>query len=213
MQTRLHWNYFLALERDLQAVSRYIEFCQPNMQVFSIELAHLLFAAASEVDTVAKCVCQLLDPKAECENINHYRSIIQKAEDEQEYASTPGAVMLDIHKHKISTLQVIIPHCSIEFIPWESWAKDTNPDWWHSYNKVKHQRNDHFNEATLHNSIYALGALLVMNYVFCRMEITKDNPKLRYHYTGISVTRHLTPDPVFIRLKEHFYENIRHDLE
>ena len=118
MNTRLHWNYFLALEKDLQDVSRYIEFCQPNMQVFSIELTHLLFAAASEVDTVAKCVCQLLDPKAKCGNIDDYRTIIQKSEDEQEYASTPRAVMQDIHKHKISTLQVFIPHCSIEFVPW-----------------------------------------------------------------------------------------------
>ena len=49
---KLHWNYFLALDRDLEVVSRYVEFTKPNFNVYSIELAHLLFAAASEVDVV-----------------------------------------------------------------------------------------------------------------------------------------------------------------
>ena len=51
---KLHWNYFLALDRDLEVVSRYVEFTKPNFNVYSIELAHLLFAAASEVDVIAK---------------------------------------------------------------------------------------------------------------------------------------------------------------
>jgi hypothetical protein len=62
---KLHWNYFLALERDLEVVSRYVEFSRPNFQVFSIELAHLLFAAASEVDVgngVGNGVKSTIDP-------------------------------------------------------------------------------------------------------------------------------------------------------
>ena len=47
--SKLHWNYFLALERDLEIVSRYVEFCSQNFEVYSIEFAHLLFAAASEI--------------------------------------------------------------------------------------------------------------------------------------------------------------------
>ena len=58
----LHWNYFIALEQDLEKVSRYIEFCTPNLKVHSIELAHLLFAAASEVDVLAKWVCKTVAP-------------------------------------------------------------------------------------------------------------------------------------------------------
>jgi hypothetical protein len=57
---KLHWNYFLALEQDLEAASRYIEFCDANLKVFSIELAHLLLAAASEVDVLAKCICEIV---------------------------------------------------------------------------------------------------------------------------------------------------------
>ena len=51
-KVKLHWNYFLALENDLAKTSRYIEFHEDNLQVFSIELAYLLFAAAPEVDVI-----------------------------------------------------------------------------------------------------------------------------------------------------------------
>ena len=61
---KLHWNYFIALERDLEVASRYVEFCPQNFNVYSIEFAHLLFAAASEVDVVAKLLCQRLKPAA-----------------------------------------------------------------------------------------------------------------------------------------------------
>jgi hypothetical protein len=37
---RPHWNYFLALEKDLETVSRYIEFSRDNLNTYSIELAH-----------------------------------------------------------------------------------------------------------------------------------------------------------------------------
>jgi hypothetical protein len=53
---KLHWNYFLALEQDLETVSRYVECTSDNHKIYSIELAHLLFAAASEVDVIASCV-------------------------------------------------------------------------------------------------------------------------------------------------------------
>jgi hypothetical protein len=127
-----------------------------SFQVFSIELAHLLFAAASEVDTVAKCVCQILDPKAKCENIDHYRKIITQAEEEQTYPFVMEERKLKVkpeHRHSISELSVFIPHCNVQLVPWQTWATDTNPDWWHSYNKVKHQRNDYFNQATLYKRV------------------------------------------------------------
>lgn len=54
---KLHWNYFLALEQDMDVVARYIEFTHANLNVYSIELAHLLFAASSEVDVIAKLLC------------------------------------------------------------------------------------------------------------------------------------------------------------
>lgn len=50
--------------------------------------------------------------------------------------------------------------CSVNglsFKPWLNWASDKNPTWWQSYNKVKHNRDAHFDEATLKNALNALG--------------------------------------------------------
>ena len=49
-----HWNYFLAIERDLEPLSRYVEFNPKNFDCYSIEIARLLLAAAAEVDIVCK---------------------------------------------------------------------------------------------------------------------------------------------------------------
>ena len=61
-QSLLHWNYFLALEADVENLSRYIEFKKDNFRVYSIEIAHILLASSSEVDVVAKQLCNEITP-------------------------------------------------------------------------------------------------------------------------------------------------------
>jgi hypothetical protein len=147
--SKLHWNYFLALERDLEATSRYIEFGKANFRVYSIELAHLLFAAASEVDVIAKLLCKRFAPMNQCGNINQYRPVLL-------------GTLADLPKTK-----VFVPRYGLSFRPWDNWGRPTNPptnpDWWGSYNKVKHERDAHFPEATLKNALNALGALLIFD--------------------------------------------------
>jgi hypothetical protein len=41
-------------------------------------------------------------------------------------------------------------------------SEETSPDWWKAYNKVKHQRSEHFDHANLHNALNALAGLFVM---------------------------------------------------
>src|ERR1700690_2238117 len=82
-KSNLHWNYFLALEQDMTRTARYIEFHDENLAVFSIELAHLLFAAASEVDVLTKCICRIIKPdalpKKRDPNMNDYRNFFTNA--------------------------------------------------------------------------------------------------------------------------------------
>ena len=142
--TKLHWNYFLALERDMELVSRYVEFCEANFSVFSVELAHLLFAAASEVDVVAKLLCEQVSPAVPRRNIDDYRDILKPA--------LPD----------LPDTEVFVPRYGLSFKPWSNWAGTENPLWWRSYNNVKHERDMYFSEATLKNALNALGALLVL---------------------------------------------------
>lgn len=138
-----HWNYFFAIEEDLKRMSRYIEFCEDNLGTYSIELAHILLSASSEIDVVLKQLCNLLAPGGDYENIDDYRQTIRK------YAPN------------FSEEKVQIPRLGLSYCPWENWKDDRNPGWWKSYNKVKHERNLHYAKANLQNTINAVSALLI----------------------------------------------------
>jgi len=181
---KLHWNYFLALERDLEFVSRYVEFSPPNFQVFSIELAHLLFAAASEVDVVAKLLCERIAPAAPRGNINEYKAVLLPA--------LPD----------LPTTQVFVPRYGLSFAPWSNWATPNSPDWWRSYNHVKHERDTYFNEATLKNALNALGALLIVTYHFYARTLAVPPAGV---LLPKDTTRELKPESTLIRLDEDLY--------
>ncbi len=138
-----HWNYYLAIQNDLEKISRYIEFCSDNLETYSIELAHILLSASSEVDVIMKQLCGIVVPGGAFENINHYKAAITA------------------HIPVLINEEVSIPRYGMTHRPWENWNGATNPDWWKSYNNVKHQRNDHYPEANLQNTVNAVGALLV----------------------------------------------------
>lgn len=182
--SKLHWNYFLALERDLEVVSRYIEFCPANFSTYSIELAHLLFAAASEVDVIAKSLCQILSPVSPCKNIDQYRTII-----------TNGLPTLP-------AIQIFVPRYGHTLTPWDNWAHGTNPDWWHSYNNVKHERNKYFHEATLKNALNALGALLILIFYYYSYTLSQTSNK---PLDPKNTTRELEPQSELLRLHEDMY--------
>ncbi len=181
---KLHWNYFLALERDMEVMSRYIEFTEPNFSVYSIELAHLLFAAASEVDVVAKLLCQMLEPASPRGNINEYKAILLR--------SIPG----------LPEAEIIVLRYGITFKPWWNWAGPSNPDWWRSYNDVKHERDANFNQATLKNSLNALGGLLILIYhYYARKLAAPPETVLRPK----DATSYLSPPSSLIQLNGDFY--------
>lgn len=144
----IHWNYFLALESNLENLSRYIEFIEPNFNTYSIELAHLLLASSSEIDVVIKELCTLIAPGEKRDNINDYRQIIK--------AALP----------KFINEPIYINRYGISVSPWNNWNGDANPDWWRSYNNVKHERNLYFDQANLGNAIRSIGALLIVNYYY-----------------------------------------------
>ena len=181
---KLHWNYFLALERDMESASRYIEFCESNFSVFSIELAHLLFAAASEVDVVAKLLCEQITPAISPGNINEYKAILLPAVPDLPHA------------------EVFVPRYGLSFRPWSNWGGQQNPVWWQSYNNVKHERDVHFQEATLKNALNALGALLIVIYHYYSRRLATQPTKL---LVPKDTTRELEPQSTLLRLREDYY--------
>jgi hypothetical protein len=140
-----HWSYFLALEDDVQRLSRWIEFSKSNEAVYSIELARLLMTAAAEADVVARAVCAHIRPKAKADSIHEYQRVLCDA------------------KPAIVKTRISMPIYGLAFHPWSNWKEPkTAPAWWSGNNKVKHQRSEHFKEANLKNVLNATAGLLVL---------------------------------------------------
>ena len=139
-----HWQYFLALDADLHLASRYVEICEDNFSTYSIEFVHLLLVTGSEVDVVAKAMCEQIQPGCGADSIDKYRNVIT--------AKYPN----------LCTARAFLPRRGIELTPWNDWKKGTTPSWWHHYNGIKHERNKNYPEANLGNCISALAGLLLL---------------------------------------------------
>lgn len=146
--TPVHWNYFLALEDDIDRLSRYIELTSANFSTYSLELARILFSAASEIDVVAKQLCKTINADSHADGIVRYR--------EEIVARYP----------QITEARVSLPKHGLSLNPWEQWAENKSPYWWKAYNNVKHHRHTDFSEANLKNGLNATAALFVLLLFF-----------------------------------------------
>lgn len=140
-----HWNYLLAIEGDLERVSRYVEFDRRNFECFSIEISKILMTSAAEVDVVCQQICKRLDQKSSADSINDYRREIKA-----EYPAIPE-------------FGVLIPRFGLTLNPWINWkSKGGVPDWWTASNKIKHQRYSEFYQGNLQNAINSVAGLFIM---------------------------------------------------
>jgi hypothetical protein len=137
-----HWHYYRSLVDDLDRLARYVELCEDNFGTYSLELTRLFLSAGSEIDVVAKLLCERVSPESKCRNIIEYRDIL--------VAKYPG----------LTKVLISMPRYGLSFTPWEGWD-DRSPQWWTSYNNVKHERHKFFQEACLANVLASLSALCV----------------------------------------------------
>lgn len=179
-----HWNYFLAIEKDLENLSRYIEFADANLGTYSIELTHILLSASSEVDVIMKQLCTLIDPTKTTHNINDYKSVIQT------------------HLNSFINEEISIDRFGLSFKPWDNWIGTQNPNWWKSYNNVKHLRNNHFSEANLQNTINAVGALLLTVVYYYKFAFSSE---AKYQIDFKETTRQLQPESSFMKINADYY--------
>ncbi|MFH1373992.1 MAG: hypothetical protein ABII79_09375 [bacterium] len=139
-----NWQYLITLDSDLNEVSRYVDIRSGNFGTFSIEFVRLLLAAGSEIDVVAKLLCEKIDASKGCKNINEYRDTITD------------------RYPKFHSMIIDVPIYEFQLTPWADWQNGQNPSWWRAYNDVKHQRDSHFSDANLENTIKAIAGLYVM---------------------------------------------------
>jgi len=148
-EKKIYWNYFIALESDVENLSRYIEFTTDNFPTYSIELSRMLLSVCSEFDVIAKILCKREYPQKKAENITDYCSILTN--------KIPA----------LHNIKVFIPRHGLELTPLYNWKNNSTPDWWHGYNNVKHERNLYYKDANLKNLLNSMaGLFLFLLYLY-----------------------------------------------
>lgn len=183
-EKNIHWDYYLALENDIEKLARYIEFDKSNFETHSIELAHLLLAASSEADVVMKEFCKYLSPGFKGEKIDLYRDVIKE--------HFPAIINKSVNSHRYGLI----------LEPWSNWSEDKNPDWWRSYNKVKHERSTSFSKANLKNVLNSMAGLFIVNVYFNHENFCSKNPE--YPYDLRHSFQHLIPYSNLFKLDDPF---------
>jgi len=149
----LYWKNYILLEKEFSETLEYITLDVDNYNVYSSRYIKLLLQIGSEIDINAKLFCKQYNAQSQAKKIDHYRNEITSNE-------------VDFCNTKVD----IIQHCNIlSFMPWESWNRGINPNWWTAYNKVKHERfqtgniggatKEYYKFANLEYTLLALGGL------------------------------------------------------
>jgi hypothetical protein len=151
-----HWDYYLSIVQDLGKVSRFVEFTHSNFRTHSIEFVRIILSVGSEVDVVAKLLCEEINPEQSPRNMHDYRPIITA-----EYPLLPA-------------VEISAPKYGLTFTPWSGWESGQNPAWWTTYNNVKHHRNTYYGDASLENVLLSSSALCVLlGYLYAEFFASK----------------------------------------
>ena len=121
-----------------------MEFTLSQQSVYSFEFARLLILICSELDVLFKVVCSSACPGSNPDSIGKYFSCVSG-------------------KYRPESEAVRVDRLSRRILPFEHWGEKSPPAWWTAQNKVKHHRHEHFQEATLGNTLHALCGLFVGN--------------------------------------------------
>jgi hypothetical protein len=102
-------------------------------------------AATQDADVLLKQVCQKHGSAADKEP--GYRSFF-----------------LQHYKNQgIQAVEILMPRYDLAFAPFANWGNSRTPEWWKANNKVKHQRHEYFQRASLQNTLNAFAALFIAN--------------------------------------------------
>lgn len=138
---------YRALEHDLLSLIRYIDLAEENYKVNSAEVRKLILASCSMIESIVPAVEKSInhqhDQKQRCNNAESIAMYIKRFTNEKEFDLTNIQPMLYGEK----------------FNPWNTL------DWWHSYNKIKHQsksdRETEYFKAAIY-SVLAFFSLVVL---------------------------------------------------
>ena len=160
-----YWLYFNSLCSDLEYTTRYVDHQNgdvENTKKCSIEFLRLLLSIGSEFEIICKLLCKQFNNEFDIGNQGNNITVLS----EKILSKYPKIIQNRIYTDYESMLP--LKDWKIEDIDGKKRRKGLN--WWDSYNKVKHNRNDYFYKANLSEVINSLGSLLIIE-LYLQMEV------------------------------------------
>ena len=166
-----YWKYYFMLEKDFLGTEQYLAIDELNFRAYSNEYIKQYQAICSEIDVVAKPYCKELNSNFKGNKIYAYCKCITD-------------IYLDFANRRVN-----LQEREISIFPWKNWSYTTelqsngkekvisnNPDWWQTYNKIKHNRTTVSNEMQLpyyklanqKNVLHSLAALFQLELYYFR---------------------------------------------
>ncbi|MCW4010534.1 MAG: hypothetical protein NWF05_07940 [Candidatus Bathyarchaeota archaeon] len=146
------------LERQFVDFLNYVPYLDGNESVYSFRLANLILAIGAHVDSAFKEMFR-------CPNfLDKFPETFKKVQDGK-------AAMQDYreleNEYDLSKRIVIFKRLpNHEYIcPFQQFEKSTSPDWWKSYNGIKHEFSLNFKKANLRHVKEALAGAFLLNVV------------------------------------------------
>lgn len=136
----------LSVEEALYQALRFVPYCNEHFDVWSPQFTGIILDAASQIDSLWKATASINVPSSSSDKLNitdHYNRF--------------GGL---VARQNIVFFGGASP---VTICPFHVWQNGTfsSPDWWASYNKLKHDRFSHQAEARLDHAVNAVGALLL----------------------------------------------------
>lgn len=148
-----HWDYLLLFEDDLSEIFKVVEPDEGNYSCYGPKIVKLLLSVCSEIDAAFKDLALLTESGIKLSgqpNISQYHKIID------------GSL-----REEFSKPVVIFRGTTVCRSPWKQWLEQKGspvaPDWWRSYNNVKHGRIEHYAEGNLCNLLDAIAGLFIVD--------------------------------------------------
>jgi len=150
---KLYWNYYKQIENDFFSYVPYCELDKQNDNSFSMRYLQLILSICGEIDTIFKTFCYSIksDFDTEKSGIDDYIDIITNC------FPTFATETVNLLNYQYRTIS-----------PWKAVQYNQIPNWWSSYNKLKHHRDkvensrENYKMATQKNTIEALSALYIL---------------------------------------------------
>ncbi len=163
------------IERKLREILDYIEPSEKNKNVYSVELYSLLLRACTEVELNLKQIMQSNGENGNNDSFNMNKYIwVEQSSRLSEYELKFLNWRVDQKRGKGNIKQYIVRYEDKILCPFKEFgirnkSKNANsrsgtPEWYRSYNKVKHNRETNFRVATLDNCMNAVAGILVLLY-------------------------------------------------